>query len=894
MRRGLKTVLSAIVAACSAQLVSAQDWHYFGVDAADQKESLLHSPDSLIGLPQAGERSPMWRLYYDEAPRERLDCQSFQSMMLSAQVRDPLLAAVKQGDAEIGELLIKLTTASKTVRDVTATGRNNTFATTAPMTASLPEYSEDYDRSWLNDQFLFCGQSPHTRSLLYTYAFGNADKLASDWRFTNDLKVYPDRWRQGSQHALTQTFEPYLGLIRQAGILQARGGKAIQRDIKVSSWAGEYGLYPALAWAQTYLGEPESAYHALSLSNPLDRPHLLPMDLTQPFVEADVKSPQSSALDEARYSNAPFFFFLLAMYSNLTQGDVADWLPFAAQSASGQTDILAGLDRKVRQATGNPDTGLDTAFAHFASHYMFLHDKLGATSIDDTAWQDDMYDGCPAVEVSEFRVIAFEDVTLPRFAARCFKLYIGADHRAWQGQASIKLTGPRDAVQEVSFSIASISKNGDELIRCTADLERPLKDCFIEFDQAQFEDGRAARTARIDLPQPDKSGELPVFQTGETYEVALILTRVPAAPNRGHINTAREDEAFTLEATTDAVSVKTGLEPDGNWTTRYRLKQSGMSPGPIREWDMGGMDTIIMGRADGILKQNFINLDRGDAIIISNDEGDELSLSPAKPWTPQPALEDTKIEADPAVLSQKQTGSFPAYGTVSLSSQNKAMSFQDLRRPSQVKIIEHNENALTFEATLNVCIEDSDQFVSDIHALAQRQMEIYANAPNTYEGRQAAEDAARQLEEDYRSGKCNDAFGRSETFSFSGSIPYPDSWTDEGRWTAWDTPELKRHENYTLARKRYLMSGASAQRSIDASTPTSRALARLFELKLVQPVNIAGGPANLCQAPIYTDAEGCACTCAAKQCLDQKIQSQTASGPETSCNLFCFADWQSC
>ena len=890
----LRLILSALAALAIASVASAQNWHYFGIDAADQTESLLHNPDLLISLPQEGKRSPLWKIYYDEAPREHLDCQRFQSIQLSAQVRDPLLSVLKQGDADILALLTQLRSADEILRANYMPGRRNTFAGTAPMTANLPEHSDGYDTSWLSDQFLFCDEDAAGDALLYSYAFGNAGSLSKDWRFTNDLQVTPERWQTVSQHPLSKSFEPFLALIRQGGIMAARGGKTIQRDISVSSWAGEYGLYPALAWFLTYYHAPEGAYQRLSLSAPLDRPHLLPMDVTQPFVDANVSAPQRSELDESKYSNAPLFFFLLAMYSNLAEGDVSDWLALAAQPVSGQSDVLAGLDKRVRTAMRNPNAGLDTAFAHFASHYIQFQERLGVTSIDDETWQAEMFGECQPVEVSEFRVIAFEDVSLPRFSAQCFKLFIGADHRPWQGQANVRLTGASEAVQEVSISVGAISKNDEELIRCKADFTRPSKDCLVEYDQTQFEDGRAARFARLDLPQEDRSGDLPVFKVGETYEVLLILSRVPAAPNASHTKATREAEAFSLAITTDAVSAENGLEPDGNWTTRYRLKQPGMSPGPIRQWDMAGMDEMITGRADGVLGQNFVNLDQGDALIISNDKGDQLTLSAARPWNPNQALETIEIEGDETVLSQKKTGTFPAYGSVVLRSQNKELSYQDLRRPSQVKIIEHSENALTFEATLNVCVEDSETFVADLQTLAQRQMEIFANAPQTYEGQEAAKDAAEDLEDEYRSGKCNDALGRSETFTFSGSIPYPDSWTEDGQWDAWDTPELQRHTDYIQERRRYLMSGGPVERQIDTNTPTGRALARLFGLEVAQSVNASGPPAGLCQAPIYTDAEGCSCTCSAKLCLDQKVQSQTASGAESSCNLFCFADWQSC
>lgn len=861
IRTGLIAGISAcfgLLAETPPALAQANSWSYVPVDPNTVTYDLLRSAEKKVFL-DTGEL--LWATLdpYVESDR-RANVRNDECFYPpSGSTTDVPLERGGTGIRQVSLLPAYFEFSADWVERYLPIGRDNNRFTPPPPSINLPRF-QSYGKTWTGNRLVFC----HSRSgsdapgpTVFQYAVGSWEQVDySGWLQERTILVNPKRWNAISNNEFAKAFHAGLGLLRQAD--HERYGDVSAEGNQTQEWMGAMGLLPAIAMIEADGIAPTDRGNFADVKS---RAFFMPMELNQPFTDYRSFNTPETSVDESRFSATALWWTFFQVYMDGAPSAFADEIDSLLLSRRAGDNALMDFDRLIASLASQSGDGLQFFIPQFAAVYANWPVTLFEPGkVDEETWLQESFGGCEKLSVSERTVYTSLTLEIEEDTSHCVEFEIRSDLQAFTGTYHVKLYGEPDLIDAIFMAGAMLKT--DEELRCDVSMIRD-GDCMVSFLQADLDDGQKARFTSGDYVEPNP---------GDASLNRSIISRVPSPGQpRGEAGSTVSNTleiVFVLEV----ASIDSPLPVSGNWSTLYAGKAGPAPVGPFGDSETATASAAIFDRSMGTDRSVLESAANAGGVMIgmSNEDGDEITFIPD----------------DRSVLAGKRTGTFDARAGLSLASGDMTV-LQDPDKPSVLTILEHSEFSLRFEGTGNFCfIRESDREARQAEFLSR------SAAAGMIDDLEAREAAFRQIETDLKlDDPCGAAYMRAPV-KISGAVPFPESWTKDGMLTTWETETYLRLRNLRASKIRRLMSGGGRLSTSSGASGGSAGGGNGGGSS--GPSGGAGTGVGSCSAPIYSDAEGCSCSCESLRCLEEKTAIGSAQPQEKGCRLFCGGAWAAC
>lgn len=861
MRILYKYVIVLILMCTMSLQGHSQSWTHVPVDPAEGDIDLLGSADVKGFL---DEPTPIWAIlapYVTTAGRND-DCFSLRGL---DDLKKPL-RYIQDGVRDPGQLEFILDEVDGWLDKYSFDGLLSNQFSPQPVTVYAPEFSEIQPKSWVANKLVFCQMDYAARDTspeIFQFVFGAWDAPDySGWQTSEHLKVHPARWNDLQGDDFTRFFEAAFGLIRQGDhIMHGQFVSEAQRSR--NDWAGAMGLLPAIALIETEnaIGEARQGY-----SHPRERYKYMPMQLHKRFTAYRARNADNTDVDEDRFSSMAYWWFMLTHV--LEDPSVRETYLEELMGQRYRTSLVnfkSFISRMIDTVQEERSDGIRFYNAQFAAAYANWPETRYDGDVSQDQWLDESFGGCERITLDEGTVFESRTLTLPLDTAQCVEVEARANRASYTGTVHIKMRGAPRAIRETTVAWSKTFKN-----QLCQDKDVHDSKCIVFSVPVRIESGDAERYL--------SDQELNV-SIGQAFEARYIISRASDKSSGVSEFGIPEQDDLEITVTLEMGRVESPLKVADGWSTVFAGKQGEAPVGPFGDSESASPEDAIFNRGMGTSSAILSLAAEGGQIAIglSNPAGDDLIFVPE----------------DHTVLPSESTGTFLAQAGMTLA-EGGIHTLQDPDKPSRLIISEHSDEALVFKGEANLCFMREEDEDARFKRMISEGMQ--AGMIDDLEERQRAFD---KIEDDLDlDDACGGAFQRG-TVLVEGSVPFPKTWTKDGRLTTWQTEEYLTLRDLQADRIRDALfggggnlasspgNGPSSDGPRDSNGPISRPVAS-------GPSQSGGGAGLSCSAPIYSESSGCSCTCEAKVCLDQKLQTDAASGTEKGCRLFCGATWASC
>lgn len=692
-------------------------------------------------------------------------------------------------------------------------------------TMNLSEYN-DLDRSWLADALLFCES---VDQIVSGDAVDFLD-LAIDSRpgLFGHVTLDPNHWARLQGDDFLPIFQAHEALLRRRAdvILGQEYGQDNQLE---REWVGINGLIPALA---RHEAEQRAAPVYEGFDDPFRRRLFMPMDFTEDF--------RRGARRGETYTAEPFWRLMIQHYFPDDPYLLSRLL--RTQYYGGSDPVAVQLDRMMEARNRFEGGALQLYFGHVAASVMEWPDTLFDGAVDGAAWRDELFDGCLVLEVWDLSPYNARSLTLPDMSARCVEVRITSEAAAFTGSLSMQFAGAPATMEDVAATVAKSQSRycgRDGLDAQPGALV--IAPCTLNLLQARPEPGRAVEY---------ETTEEFSLNPGEEIVLRYALTRMPPPEEINDYTGFEMIDSGDIEITAslDLVSVDVPDAMRPPFATTYGAKRDSGRVGPVADAFNGTAEQAIFERNAGTSRAVIERAAESARIMlgVTNRDGDSINFT----------------LNDPNVLPGEAVGTFEAQASASLNSVDW-MVIQDPDAPSTVEILEHEAQTLRFRGEAAVCLIDPDAMGQRIAALAA------GGGPEP-------------------ATLCDFAFERT-TWSVTGAIAFPRTWTAEGMLETWETDLYRaeraaRAEQIRAAGYSFGSPGSGATPGRPSGVPGGGGDG---------PDTASGAVSGPC-GPIYSDAAGCDCSCEARACFSSRDEISALIPGEQSCRLICAASWRQC
>lgn len=850
MIKGLSKVLVAAFMgfAVGPSSMAQTNWTYVHVDPSDASFDVLSSADKRLF---ADTQLPLWAVmepYVDDLTRSQ-SCYSLFNIGLGA---EQTLKKSGDGIDEPSALITALEFASDWLSDYGFEGGASNRFIPLPGTVHNSAYRR-YDGEWTSHKLVFCHtdeDSDEISSNLYDFALGAWDAPGySGWTDSRYLKVDPSRWNEIEQDTFTHVFQAGLGLLRQYDYEKFGDGSEGRQP---NDWAGAMGLLPAIAMLET---ENLMDLSRGAFTDPGQRYKYMPMQLDTPLVVYDSRAAETTSVDEAKFSAAAFWWTALTEFTG-EANDQSLYLEALMSDRYDSDKYLDHVNNYLMHIDGETNGGLDFYLPQFVAVYANWPEVMFDGEVEEQLWLEESFDGCKTIEVDERSVYQSVTLELKDGASACIDVQISSALQAYSGIPHLRIDGEPDIIKETM--LANSKSFAGDLCR-NGDVKESK--CLITPPQAKLANGSAARF---------HSGETLELTSGEVLSARYIVTRLPNISDPAAADYA-EAKAVDFTFNLEVGSIDSPLPVSDNWSTNYAGKVGSAPIGPLGDSESANAEDAIFNRSTGTSRAVLGYAADGASSLLglSNEVGDDLIFIPD----------------DRDILKTRQTGTFDASASMTYAD-DEVYTRQDPDLPSKLNITEHSEFALRFAGTANVCfIRRSDE--------QARQKELVREGIRIglMDSLEARERAHRELEARMNlQDPCAAAFRRGP-IKVRASVPFPVTWTREGTLETWITDGYLKLRDLRASRIReQLFGGNNIKNGAPGGSTTPTQPGEGDETSSSQ----SGGIGGLCTAPIFSNDQGCDCSCEAKACLQSRSANGLASASEKGCRLFCGSGWATC